>query len=190
VSLPELISELFCGEDERAEAAAIRLGDYGETAIQELQPYLDDTQAERRWWSVRALAQVHHMHGAAYLIQALDDSELSVRQCAALGLYQQPTATAIPALINKLESPDSLLRRLAGNALIAIGPPAVSHLLEVLSHGNQVARLEAARTLAKIGDPEAIAALYAAWGEDSAMLEYWADEGLDRMLTGMVYFYP
>jgi HEAT repeat protein len=190
VSLPGLLAELFCGDDSRAEAAAIQFGNYGEAGIQALQPYLDDHQLDRRWWAIRSLAQINHRHARPYLVQALSDVELSVRQCAALGLCQQPTASAIYALIDALSDPDSLLRRLACNALIAIGPPAVPALLPVLDTCEQSARLEAVRALAKIGDPEAIAALYAVWGEDSAMLEYWADEGLDRMLNGMVYFYP
>jgi HEAT repeat protein len=50
--------------------------------------------------------------------------------------------------------------------------------------------LEAARALALIGDQRAIPALFALLSEDSVMLDYWANEGLDKMGAGMVYLIP
>jgi HEAT repeat protein len=87
-------------------------------------------------------------------------------------------------------SQDALLARLAANALACTGADAVPALLEVLEKGEQALRLEAARALAHIGDERSIPALFKALDEDSALMEYWANEGLERMGVGMVFFKP
>ncbi len=124
------------------------------------------------------------------IIAALEDEDVSVRQCAALAITQHGDARAVPGLVRLLSDPDSLLARLAANALVAIGTPAVPPLLELLRDGKPLARFEAVRALALIGDPRAIPALMAVLEEDSTLMEYWADEGLRRMGVGMVYFAP
>jgi HEAT repeat protein len=92
-------------------------------------------------------------------------------------------------LVWALDDPDPLARRLAGEALEAVGSEAVPALLEVMGDGSHVARLEAARALANIGDARAIPALFEAL-DDSALMEYWASEGLERMGVGMIFFNP
>jgi len=89
-----------------------------------------------------------------------------------------------------LSQGEALTRRLAGDALVAVGSPAVPALLEVMLAGQHLARLEAARALAKIGDERAIPALFAALDGSSALIEYWANEGLERMGVGMVFYKP
>ena len=51
-------------------------------------------------------------------------------------------------------------------------------------------RIEAARALAFIGDSRAIPYLFQLLNEDSMILDYWANEGLDRMGVGMIYVQP
>ena len=70
------------------------------------------------------------------------------------------------------------------------GAAAVPALLDLLETGLQAVRLETARTLAMIGDTRAIPALFNALDEDSALMEYWANEGLERMGVGMAFFKP
>ena len=41
-----------------------------------------------------------------------------------------------------------------------------------------------------IGDTRAIPELYKMLDSDSALLEYWASDGLERMGVGMVFFAP
>jgi HEAT repeat protein len=124
------------------------------------------------------------------LIQALADEELSVRQCAALSLSKRSDGRAVPALVEAMRSKDALLARLAANALACTGAEAVPALLNVLENGTQPMRLEAARALASIGDQRSIPALFKALGEDSALMEYWANEALERMGVGMVFYKP
>jgi HEAT repeat protein len=139
---------------------------------------------------VRALAEITGERSVSLLIQALDDPDPAVRGCAARGLQEQPNERAMLALATALGDNDSLVARLAGNALASAGAMAVPVLLEVLQEGLDKPRLEAARALALIGDQRSIPALYEALDSDSTLLDYWANEGLERMGVGMVFFRP
>lgn len=188
--MDDLLLELTSGDDERAEGAALRLAAHGEAAIPALRSLLAAPQGETRWWAVRALAEIPGGWVAPWSIEALKDPDLAVRQCAALGISRQPDDQAVPVLVETMSSDDALLARLAANALSSIGEAAVPALLDLLEHGLQPVRLEATRALAMIGDTRAIPALFNALDGDSALLEYWANEGLERMGVGMMFFKP
>jgi HEAT repeat protein len=142
--LLRLMAELTSGDDERAEAAIPGLAAHGEAAVETLRPLLNSPDADLRWWAVRALAEIPAPGVPGLLLKALGADELAVRQCAALGLRRQPLERAVPALVEALSNPDYLLSNLAGDALIAIGSPAVPALIEVMQSGVQAARLVAA----------------------------------------------
>ena len=186
MEIQDTLSELTSGEDGRAEAAVAALARLADEAAGEvlavLQSLLASPQADERWWAARALAGL--------LAAALGDADASVRQCAALGLRLHPDAPVIPALIAALDDPDALAVDLATDALVSNGQAAVPALLEVLKSGTRSARLKAVRALATIQDTRAIPALFAALDEDSALMEYWATEGLERMGVGMMFFKP
>ncbi len=186
----DFLEQLNTGDDQKAEAAAQKFASLGSEAIPALQDLLSNPNQDLRWWAVRALAEIQDQRTPSLLQSALHDPHLFVRQCAALALRQQPTPQAVPDLIALLEDEDRLLARLAADALIAAGEVAVPALLEVLQFGPQIARLEAVRALAMIGDHRSIPTLFAALGEPSALIEYWADQGLQRMGVGMVFFKP
>lgn len=185
-----LIAKLTGGDDEQAEASIPELAAHGAAALAALRPLLADPSADTRWWALRALAEIPHPQAPALLLQALEDEDIPVRQCAAIGLRRQPHDRAIPVLVGALSSKDQLLASLAGDALEATGPAAVPALLEVMRSGVQTARLVAVRALARIADPRAIPVLYEALGEDSMIIQHWAEEGLHRMGVGMAYFKP
>jgi HEAT repeat protein len=185
-----LIAELTSGDDLRAEASVSCLKRHGSLAMPAVAPLLDSPDADIRWWAVRLLAEINHDDTSLALIKALQDDDASVRQCAALAISHQGDEKAVPALIGLLSDTDSLTVRLAANALVSIGPPAVPALLDIVRDGVPLTRFEAVRALSLIGDPRAIPALMGVLEEDSALLEYWADEGLRRMGVGMVYFSP
>jgi HEAT repeat protein len=193
-SLETYLTELCCGDDERAEAAAVAIAalpaaQAGE-ALAALQDLSGDPRPDVRWWAVRALPGVHNGLVLPSLLAALADPDTAVRQCAALGLRLRPDAQAVPALIQALADRDPLVVALAADALTEIGEPAVPALLDVMQHGRQAARLEAVRALAEISDHRSIPALFAALDEGSALMEYWASEGLERMGVGMTFFKP
>jgi HEAT repeat protein len=185
-----LLSQLICGDDTRAEAAARNLAALGQAGLPALLALANDADAEKRWWALRTLAEIDARAAAVQLSSALSDPDPTVRQCAALGLNRQPNPAAIPALLTLLGDGDRLTARLAGDALIAAGSPAVPGLVEVLSEGTQSAQIEAARALALIGDPAAIGPLFQAWQGDSIIIQHWAEQGLDRMGVGMQFFKP
>ena len=186
--------DLTSGDDLRAEKAALALADLAlegeEKILKRLRGLLQAPEADRRWWALRSLAGIKSESVIDLLIRGLKDSDASVRQCAALGLRLHPHPIAVPALTEAFADADHLVVELAADALAQIGAPAVPALLDILSRGPQAKRLEAMRALATIGDSRAIPALFSALDEDSALMEYWASEGLERMGLGMVYFKP
>jgi len=185
------LADLQSGDPARAEAAAAALPAFGEAGLAALLPLLQDKNEDTRWWAVRALAGFASPAASEQLTAALDDASLSVQQCAALALSQGHWPGSVPRLAELLASTDSLLARLAGDALIAQGSDAVDALLAVLANEDmQPATVEAARALALIADTRAIPALFALLDSPSAMLEHWASEGLQRMGVGMAFFKP
>ena len=84
-----------------------------------------------------------------------------------------------------------MVASLAGNALTLLKSAAVPALTQALeSEQNPAAKREIVRALAEIGDPAAIPALMKALQSDSALLQYWAEHGLEKMGLGMVYIKP
>jgi len=185
-----LITDLSSGDDERAEAAAQALASLGAAALPALGALLSDPDEDSRWWAVRALAESQAEGAGKLLVPALGDSSPAVRQAALLGIRLHPQPGTIPLLAALLGDADGLCAAMAADALVGIGADAVPALLEVMESGAQPARLEAARALAEIGDPRAIPALFKALDDDSALIEYWASQGLEKMGVGMAFFKP
>lgn len=186
----EWLSDLLSGDDQRAQEVAARIAAVGEDALPALKAMLDDPEEDVRWWAVRALVEMDHPEIPGLLQKALHDEGESVRQCAALALRKWPSPEALPDLVELLEAGDTLTRRLAGDALIALGSLAAPELMAALEGGSVAAQVEAARGLAKIGDKRAITPLYRLLDSPSALLSYWAEEGLENMGVGMVFFNP
>ncbi len=189
--LETLLSELTCGDDLRAEAAAESLARLGAPALAPLTSLLHSGSVDERWWAVRALAGFpasEEVKGS--LLAALQDDSEEVRQCSALALCHHPDPQNVQPLIRALSDPDAMTAKLASNALILLGTQATPALLDVLNSGSLTARLEAARAIAEIKDPRAIPALMKALESDSALVQIWAEHGLDKLGLGMVYLKP
>jgi HEAT repeat protein len=139
---------------------------------------------------MRCLSDQPHQQADRVLVDGLGDPDLAVRQVAALALRDRPLAAAIPQLACLLDSEDSLLSRLASDALAAMGSVATLALAEALQSSSATTRIGAARSLALNLNPGAVPALYAALEDPSSLVEYWAIEGLERRGLGMVYFLP
>lgn len=189
-SISSLIANLVSGNDEVAENSVEQIAALGESALPALFDLIDSADPEIRWWVMRTLAVIPHSEVPPRLQDALQDPDPAVRQCAALGLGRQPSAEAISSLIVVLSDQDRLLARLGGDALIAISNEAVPDLIKTLENESQSAKIEAARALALIRDKNAIPALFEAWQKESVMIQYWAEEGFDRMGVGMQFFTP
>ena len=186
----KLLSELLCRDDRRAENAARQLASHGAAAVPALRDLLASADPETRWWALRALAEIHHPQVPPLIHPSLNDPDPAVRQCAALALRKQPAPQALPDLISCLDVEDRLLAHLSADALVAAGPDSVPHLLDIMENGPQLSRLEAVRALALLEDQRAIPALFHALDDESALVSHWADQGLQRMGVGMVFFKP
>jgi len=189
-ALGELLRNLTSGDSLRAEQAALELPIHKEAALKELSHLITSKNADARWWAARALAGFAQPAAGDLLASALADPDASVCQCAALALSKRPHAAAIPVLIANLQADDLLLARLAADALVALGAPAVEPLIAALETDRQNGKVEAARALALIGDTRGVPVLFKLLDSDSVVLEHWASEGLEKMGVGMSFFAP
>jgi len=188
--LQTLIANLLSDDESLSVAAVDEISAMGETALPALFTLLESPNPNRRWWAIRVLSAIPHPDIPTRLREALQDSDYTIRQCAALGLSQQPDIASIPDLVDRLNDDDRLVARLAADALIAIGGPAVTDLIDTLENGPQSSKIEAARALAVIGDTRAIPVMYAAWENGSSLIRHWVEQGFERMGVGMQFFKP
>ncbi len=190
IEIEQLVKELVSGDDARAEVASRLLAELGSVTVPHLEALLNHAEPEHRWWATRTLSQIADPCVPELLLKAFHDPEPPVRHCAALAMRFQPDPRFIPHLLSVLADPDRLLAHLAADALTAIGKDAVPGLIETIQKGSHTARLESVRALSKIGDPRAIPTLFGILDGDSALLEHWADQGLDNLGLGTVFFKP
>ena len=183
--LQDLLAILISGDDDRAESVVPQVAAHPE-AIPALESYLQSPESDVRWWTIRTLAQMD-VPPQDWLVKALDDESEEVRQCAILALTHHPTDSAISSLLHLVADPETVTANLAASALIAIGEPSVPLLLEFLEGASHTSSVEIIRALAGIGDPRAIPALMQAMEQDSPAMQYWAEQGLDRLGLGMVH---
>jgi HEAT repeat protein len=202
-TLQDLLNDLTSGSETRAEKAVPSLISLGNESIPALLDLTRSSNVDHRWWGLRVLAQAPHCQ-AEWLVPFLKDPAREVRQCAALGLAIKPHESAIQPLVQALSDADSMVSSLAVNALVKVGRAAVPALIEVVkrrsegsaaahdAEGNasQSARIHALRALAEIRDHRAIPVMMKVMEENSALLQHWAQEGLDRLGLDMVYIKP
>jgi HEAT repeat protein len=186
--LEALLHDLTSGDDRRAESSAQKIMHMEAHVMAPLLSMLNSSDPDHRWWATRALATLKQPAASEGLCQSLKDPNPSVRQCAALGLRERPSVAAIPSLIVSLGDPDRLVARLSGDALIAVGPLVIVPLSDAAQSTNPSVRIEATRSLAMISSPQTIPALFAALNDPSPLVEYWAEEGLNRLGIGMLFF--
>jgi HEAT repeat protein len=195
-AIESCIAELASGDDRRAEAAALELVALGDAALPALLRFFNENQSNApqqvdcRWWALRVLAEIQSPAAREALLQGVEDPNHRLRQCALLGLRLQPDERLLSRAPSLLADRDALTASLAGDALIALGTQATPALVKTLQDAPQSARLQAVRALARIQDPRSIPVLFKALDEDSALVEYWASEGLERMGVGMTFFKP
>jgi HEAT repeat protein len=187
--LDDLLLALTSGDEVRAESAVEALLALGESAVPALLGLLKADDPDQRWWAVRTLSQSPHAR-TEWLLPVLNDPAVEVRQAVALGLSSHPDEAAINPLLRALSDPDTLVSNLAMHALVANGKAAVPALLDVPAGAPLSVRIHVIRALAEIKDHRAIPALMSALEEDSALLQHWAEEGLERLGLNMVYLKP
>jgi HEAT repeat protein len=188
-ALERLLDDLVSGDEARAEAAIPQLIEMDAAAIPALLDLTKSSDVDSRWWALRALASTPHSR-TEWLVPFLSDPAPDIRQCAALGLAIKADASTTDSLVGALSDEDSMTSSLAVNALIKIGKDAVPSLIEAVKRGAQSQRIHALRALAEIKDHRAIPIMMQVMQEDSALLQHWAQEGLERLGLDMVYIKP
>ena len=189
-TLQGLLNDLTSGDETLAENAVAPLIELGDDAIPALMDLTQSSTADSRWWALRTLAQ-SPLCRTEWLIPFLsNDPAPEVRQCAALGLAGKPDESAAQPLVHALSDEDGMVASLACNALVKLGSVAVPSLIEVVKGSSQSARIHALRALAEIKDHRAIPVMMKVMQEDSALLQHWAKEGLERLGLDMVYIKP
>ena len=188
-ALQHLLDDLISGDEARAEAAIPQLVEMDADAIPALLDLTLSPDVDSRWWALRTLASLPHCR-TEWLIPFLNDTAPEIRQCAALGLAIKPDESAAESLVRALSDEDSMVGSLAANALVKIGSASVPPLIEAVRNGVQSQRIHALRALAEIKDHRAIPIMMQVMQEDSALLQHWAQEGLERLGLDMVYMKP
>jgi HEAT repeat protein len=188
-TLTDLLKDLSSGDDTRAERAASVLIQMGEEAIPFLLELTKSADVDTRWWALRVLAQLPQSR-TEWLLPFLNDPAPEIRQCAALGMCAKPDESATQPLVRALSDGDTLVSNLAVKALVKIGSAAVPSLIEAVKSGQQSVRILALRALVEIRDHRAIPIMMQVMQEDSALLQHWAKEGLERLGLDMVYIKP
>jgi len=189
-TLQKLLSDLTSGDETLAENAVAALTAFGEDALPPLLELSRSPDTDTRWWAVRTLAQSPHCQTEWLIPFLTGDPAPEVRQCAALGLAGKADESAIQPLVQALSDADGMVGSLAATALVKIGSAAVPSLIEVVKNGVQSARILALRALAEIRDHRAIPVMMKVMEEDSSLLQYWAQEGLERLGLNMIYLKP
>lgn len=189
--MPLPLSDLFSGDDDRA---LLALAHIGPEHLPDLQTALATPDADARWWAVRALAELAQQAdptALSLLLTAAADADGDVRAAVFHALGAAHAVEAITPLLFALSDASPYLARLAADALIHIGSPAVPGLMRALERDAEArVRVNAARALALIGDPAAIPALFHALEDESHLVQHWANEGLERLGVGQIYFNP
>lgn len=189
-ALRALEEAIRADDDAQGEEAAQRIGVWGNAALPFLETWLQSAERDYRWWAVRALAAVGTPQAVTALIAALADPDPDVRACAVVGLAGLRASEAVDPLVARLADPSAYVARLAADALARIGAPAVPALIAALERGDVATRAGAARALWVIRPEEAIPALCAALDDPSALVSYYAEDALEQMGIGMVFFAP
>ncbi len=188
-AVDDLLVDLTGGDETRAETAAARLAQAGPASVPALQALMGAADPDHRWWAVRTLAQMPGAQ-AGWFVDLLHDPAVEVRQAAALALNAHPDETAVSTLVGALEDEDRLVGTLAAQSLVKIGRLAVPALIAALGKASPPVRVHLVRALAEIGDPASIPAMMKALEDESALVNHWAEIGLERLGLDMVYIKP
>jgi HEAT repeat protein len=178
----------FSGDEARMPAALAQITEADLPALREAAAA---REPETRALAATALGVIPSEDAVRALLPLTADPEADVRAAAFHALGQQRAAEGVTPLMFALSDPSPYLARLATDALIQIGAPAVPALIEALDREVEShVRINLARALALIADPRAIPALFRALDDESHLVEHWADMGLEKMGVGQVYFKP
>lgn len=191
-----LLSAVDSGDDMITEAAAQALAGR-RSLLPALRPLLTDADPNRRWWGVRTLALVGGEDAARLIIERLNDDDEPTRCGAALGLGELRYNQGTSALVARLADDSGWVRDSAADALVMLGEPAVTALVEALADRRDGVRVRAASALRRIllelasqsgaasetarHHLPAIKALFHALNDPNRLVRHHAQQTLDRL---------
>jgi len=143
---------------------------------------LESAEVEERIAAVKQIGEGQHTSALPHLAETLrEDIDAGVRYQAAITLAKFADPATTDDLLNALREDDLWVRVAVTDALIRIGQPAVTGLIEALRDENHAVRRAAAKALGKIGDGEAIKSLRVALIDVDADVRRFAAEALGRI---------
>ncbi len=176
-----------------------KLGSAAREAIPALNNALNDTDEDVRIVAARSLKMIQAAGGPSdqvqRLIRELQSADETVRLKAAkdLGKLGSAAVEAIPALQKALQDPDDDVRRVAANSIRLIqagaGPSeALQKLIQQLNSPDELARLKAAKDLAKLGPAakDALPALQKLLQDPDEDVRRVAANAIDRIRGGPI----
>ena len=159
-AVPALVRALSDSDWEVRQAAAWALGRIGpvvatdRAAVRILSGFLTDLRqrAEVREAAAWTLGRIGPAGAGASLLKGIEAPDPSVRQSAAWALGQgYSSLESVQGLIRLLQDPEEAVRQAAIQALVTIGPDAISLLLAGLNHPVPETRRAAASALQRFG---------------------------------------
>jgi HEAT repeat protein len=162
--------------------AAERVGAWlqGSGALDQTLEQLRSRRAWRRATAAYALGDMASPVAAPALLAALDDVDEGVRFAAARSLGRLGAVEAVEPLL-EAQANGRVSRIVAGQALLAIGTPAVAKLLELASATDDHERASAVELVGLIGDAVDAAPVLAALRDTSAEVRAQAARALGRL---------
>ena len=157
-AIDPLIAELNDSDPEVRFEAAAALGVYRDSrSLTPLTNLLNDKDARVSAAAAESLARMNDPRATTLLVGYLSNSDWRLRARAAQVLMRVPEASvrAVTPLVAALRDRDLVVRYYAAEALVVVGAPAVSQLVELFTTGTFIERERAARVLARIGKPSA-----------------------------------
>lgn len=179
------LAAIDAGADEVTECLALQLTPDAEPILLAL---LTASDADQRWWGVRALALCGGTTAVPAVVERLTDVDSGSRAAALLALAylhrRHPDAVTpyLEQVADCLKDDDGMVRQMAADALAQCGDDAVPALARILfQQPHEGARTRAAGALRKIATMKAAGVLYALLNDSNHLVRAYAYEGLDDM---------
>lgn len=180
-------------KDESAEALVPLLT---EADAAHLRAWLE-ASGDRRWWAVRALAEVGTATDVETIAGLLPAKDPALRSVALLALgrlhsrHPQAVVQQFPQIVNCLSDRDGLVRQTASDVLAQCGDDAVDALADALESDQDAIRVRAAAALHRIATPKTALPLYKHLDDPNPLVRHHAHEALDEMgYLSNVFFAP
>jgi HEAT repeat protein len=187
--------EAAAAEDAAAEDGAAEDGARAEALIDLLTPadgpflrqMIESNDLNRRWWGIRALAQVGNEDLVPLVTDQLHAPSPEIRAVAAMALGQihgrapDVVNSHLPQLVRLLEDYDALVCQAAADGLAHCGDDAVDLLAAALKSDREGVRVRAAAALHRIGSMKAAPPLYHHLEDPNPLVRHHAYETLDKL---------